>query len=140
MPARLDLAAPDNPCAPCVLVQDEQRFLLFERPDAILEARDAGAVAPALERADAALRSGRWVAGFLAYEAAAAFGLATRDPDPEGAPLLWLGVFGEPRARSLPRVDLRPPADRGLRRSTRQGTPRSSSVFRRGSRRATRIS
>ena len=76
----------------------------------ILEAREAAAVRPVLEQADAALAAGRWVAGFLAYEAAAAFGLATRTPDPDGPPLAWLGVFEAPVEAEPPRADPGEPA------------------------------
>ena len=85
------------PEAPCAVVQDGDRLLAFENPLGVLEARDAGSVLSMLREADSALADGRHIAGFLAYEAAAAFGLATRPPDPHGPPLLWLGVFDAPR-------------------------------------------
>jgi len=94
------------PTAPFALVQDGARFLLFEAPLGALEARDAAAVRAVLQEADAALAAGRWVAGFLAYEAAAAFGLATRAPDPDGPPLAWLGVFEAPREAEPPRAEV----------------------------------
>jgi para-aminobenzoate synthetase / 4-amino-4-deoxychorismate lyase len=94
------------PTAPFALVQDDGRFLLFEAPVATIEAREASGVSPALEEADAALASGRFVAGFLAYEAAAAFGFTTRPPEPGGPPLVWLGVFEAPRQVEPPRADL----------------------------------
>ena len=62
-------------------------------------------MADALRESDAALAAGLWVAGFLTYEAAAAFGLQVRSPDPDGLPLLWLGVFAEPSATSLASLD-----------------------------------
>jgi para-aminobenzoate synthetase/4-amino-4-deoxychorismate lyase len=86
-------------------VQDGARFLLFEAPLAALEARDEGGVRDTLEQADAALASGRFVAGFLAYEAAAGLGLATRAPDADGPPLAWLGVFEAPREVAPPRAE-----------------------------------
>jgi para-aminobenzoate synthetase/4-amino-4-deoxychorismate lyase len=86
---------------PLVLVQDEGGFLAFQRPAEVLEARVAGSVVLALERADEAIARGRFVAGYLAYEAAAAFGLPTRQPDPDGPPLLWLGVFDAPARACL---------------------------------------
>jgi len=98
------------PTAPFALVQDGGRFLLFEAPLATIEAREAAGVRAALEEADAALASGRFVAGFLAYEAAAAFGFATRPPDPDGPPLVWLGVFEAPREAEPPRADPGAPA------------------------------
>ncbi len=102
------------PDAPCVLVQDGARFLAFESPLRVLEARDPAALLPVLSEADAALAAGRHVAGFLAYEAAAAFGLATRTPDPDGPPLAWLGVFDAPREAEWPRPPEEPPAEAGF--------------------------
>ena len=98
------------PTAPFALVQDGGRFLLFEAPLAVLEARDAAGVRAALQEADAALAAGRFVAGFLAYEAAAAFGFTTRPPDPDGPPLVWLGVFDAPREAEPPRAEPGAPA------------------------------
>ena len=89
--------------APSVIVQDGERWIAFEAPLAVLEARDAGSVLSLLREADSALASGRFVAGYLAYEAAAAFGLATLPPDPDGPPLAWLGVFDAPREVACPR-------------------------------------
>ena len=104
------MAFPALPAAPSAVVQDGARFLAFEAPLAVLEARDAGSVLSLLREADSALASGRFVAGFLAYEAAAAFGLATRPPDPDGPPLAWLGVFEAPREVECPRpLDGPPP-------------------------------
>ena len=108
------MAIVSTPAPPFVLAQDGQRFLRFESPLGVLEAREPGAVKDVLRRADEALAAGRWVAGFLSYEAAAAFGLATRPADPDGPPLVWLGVFdsaGEaeppPAAPDLPFPSLR---------------------------------
>ena len=99
---------------PFLLVQDGERFLAFEDPTQVLVATAPGDVLAALASADAALAAGRYVAGYLGYEAAAAFGLTTRPPDPDGPPLLWLGVFAPPREVSPPAAPLAaslPPAD-----------------------------
>jgi para-aminobenzoate synthetase/4-amino-4-deoxychorismate lyase len=90
-----------RPAAPWVLAQDGPRLLRFERPRQVIEARTVVDVARAIQRSDAALAAGHWVAGFLAYEAAGAFGLRTRSPDPDGPPLLWLGVFAAPKPTTL---------------------------------------
>jgi len=103
------VAFPALPEAPCVVVQDGPRFLAFEAPVERLEARDAGAVLSVLREADSALAAGSFVAGFVAYEAAAAFGLATLPPDPDGPPLAWLGVFQTPREVECPRPLEGPP-------------------------------
>ena len=114
------------PGAPCVVVQDGARFLAFEAPVAILEARDAGSVLSVLSEADAVLRAGRHVAGYVAYEAAAAFGLATRTPESDGPPLAWLGVFDAPRELAWPRRARRPTARSGLPAVARRGGTRGA--------------
>jgi para-aminobenzoate synthetase/4-amino-4-deoxychorismate lyase len=85
-----------------VLVQDGARLLEFASPVSVLEAREVATVPGVLAEADRAVASGAWVAGYLAYEAAGAFSLATLPPDPDGPPLAWLGVFGEPREVAWP--------------------------------------
>ncbi len=105
---RAAVASPPPPLPPFALVQEGARLLQFDAPAAVLEARDPAAVPGVLAGADAALAGGSWVAGFLAYEAARAFGLATRLPDPDGPPLAWIGVFAEPREAEWPRAGLGP--------------------------------
>jgi para-aminobenzoate synthetase/4-amino-4-deoxychorismate lyase len=56
---------------------------LFEEPVNRITAARVDAVLPALDALDAERARGRWVCGYLTYEAAAAFGLATRDPAAE---------------------------------------------------------
>jgi para-aminobenzoate synthetase / 4-amino-4-deoxychorismate lyase len=90
--------------APFVLVQDGARFLRFEAPRRVLAPRDPAGVRAALEEVDAELAAGAYVAGFLAYEAAAAFSLPVQPPDPDGLPLAWLGVFDEVREAAWPRA------------------------------------
>lgn len=50
-----------------------------------------------LKNAEHWWRSGYYVAGFLAYEAASAFDSAMRTHTPSQQPLVWLGVFKEPK-------------------------------------------
>ena len=99
------------PEAPCAVVQEGERFLAFTAPLATLEARDSGSVLSMLREADSALADGRFVAGFVAYEAAAAFGLATLPPDSEGPPLVWLGVFEAPCETPWPKALAGPPPE-----------------------------
>jgi para-aminobenzoate synthetase component I len=42
---------------------------VFASPHAMIVAREAGEVAAALDAADAARRDGKWLAGFVSYEA-----------------------------------------------------------------------
>jgi para-aminobenzoate synthetase/4-amino-4-deoxychorismate lyase len=87
---------------PTAVFQDGERWLRFEAPQRELVAHVSAEVVPALEAADAALAAGSHVAGFLAYEAARAFGLPTREPEADATPLLWLGVFGHPKEVAAP--------------------------------------
>ena len=85
--------------------------LAFERPSKVLVAEDIDGVLPVLREVDAALAAGGWVAGYLAYEAAAAFDPAlvtlarTLGGSPAGdldrPPLAAFGVFGRPRREPL---------------------------------------
>jgi para-aminobenzoate synthetase component 1 len=71
---------------------------LFDQPEATVLAWTAAEVAPALARLDAARAAGRWVAGYMTYEAGYALepALAGLMPDVEG-PLLAFGIHDAPR-------------------------------------------
>lgn len=72
--------------------------MVFAAPCRTIVARAPGEVADALMQADAAARDGQWVAGFVCYEAAAAFDPAFRFRGRSDLPLVWLGVFDAPSA------------------------------------------
>lgn len=59
-------------------------------------------VIPTLERVQDASRAGRWVAGYVAYEAAGAFDEALVTHKGRGRPLVWFGVFGTRRGTVFP--------------------------------------
>jgi para-aminobenzoate synthetase/4-amino-4-deoxychorismate lyase len=65
-------------------------------PVEVLQAEATAAVPAVLAEAERAAASGRWVAGWVAYEAAPAFdpALVVRSPHP-GLPLAWFGIFDE---------------------------------------------
>ncbi len=69
--------------------------LAFGAPRAVIEARALDDVVPALRAAEGAARAGRWVVGFVAYEAAPAFDPALR-VRPGPGPLAWFGVHDAP--------------------------------------------
>ena len=98
--------------------RDHGRALLFDAPKEIIVARDAGEVARAFARMEAASRAGLHLAGYASYELGYALEpkLAAR-PSPESrTPLLLFGAFAAPRAvnqdfgADLPesRISLRP--------------------------------
>jgi para-aminobenzoate synthetase / 4-amino-4-deoxychorismate lyase len=74
------------------LIQDRKGWLRFEAPERILVATTGAEVHEALREIDAVTKDGLWAAGFIAYEAAGAFGLAVH-PTQAGLPLLWFGLY-----------------------------------------------
>jgi para-aminobenzoate synthetase/4-amino-4-deoxychorismate lyase len=91
-------ADPDRPAA-----EQQRRALLFERPERVLTARRRAEVPGVLAAVDEATAAGRFVAGFVGYEAGYAFEPAVfperrAAAEPEGPPLLlWLGVYDRPQ-------------------------------------------
>lgn len=76
-----------------VWIQHGRGGLQFTHPIRTIVALRADQVVPALRAIDAAVTERRqYAAGFISYEAAAAYGLAVRDPTP-GLPLLWFGLY-----------------------------------------------
>ena len=77
------------------LLRHEGRWLRFRRPRRVLTARRVEDVLPLMEEAE---RSGRYVAGFLAYEASPAFDAALKVRDAGDFPLAVLGLFDAPES------------------------------------------
>ena len=70
---------------------------LFDRAEALVLAWTAAEVRPALARLDAARAAGRWVAGYLTYEAGFALEPALAGLMPQGTgPLLAFGIYDAP--------------------------------------------
>ena len=88
-----------------VLIQDETLggWRLFEQPEEVVVAYQASDVVPAshylAERVDA---SQLYAAGFLSYEAAAAFDEAFVVRPSEEFPLLWFGLYANYQRATLP--------------------------------------
>lgn len=74
------------------LVQIDGAWHALRRPARELVARAPCEVAPLLAAVEAEADAGRYVAGFVAYEAGAAFGLCCHDPGP-GVPLAHFVAF-----------------------------------------------
>lgn len=81
----------------CVLVEHGPggQPARFEAAREVVVARSPGEVAPALDRLDAARSDGAWVAGWMAYEAGAAFEPRLAGVWRGEGPLLAFGVFPE---------------------------------------------
>ena len=79
-----------------IALQDGRRSLLFEDPVEIVTIEKAQDVEAGLRYITSAVENrGLFAAGFLTYEAAAAFNLATHQPGPDSLPLLWFGLYEE---------------------------------------------
>lgn len=76
-----------------VLIEQAGRSWLFREPDEVWTAHDGRDVDAVLARMDVAVANGRYVAGYLAYDAGAAWpgGMATRHSP--AMPLAWFGAF-----------------------------------------------
>ena len=64
----------------------------FANPVRVIAARDHAQVRAALREVDQEVSHGRYAAGFVTYEAAAAFGLPVHDAE-DGLPCLCFGIF-----------------------------------------------
>jgi para-aminobenzoate synthetase component 1 len=104
--------APNLP--PFVLLQDDVIGVrrLFALPSEILEAWTASDLETAFEKMEAARRAGKWVAGYIAYEA----GYLLEDklkpllPENRSVPLLLMGIFDDADIAShRPRLRADPP-------------------------------
>lgn len=78
----------------------------FSHPVRVITAHHAAEVKDALREVDEAVRGGRYAAGFVTYEAAAAFALPVRDPAP-GLPLVAFGIFEPDSVENLRRLTTR---------------------------------
>ena len=66
---------------------------LYQSPTRVFETSDIAGVIPILESIRAATASGQHAAGFIGYEAAAAFEPVLGEPQGRIGPLLWFGLF-----------------------------------------------
>jgi para-aminobenzoate synthetase component 1 len=97
--------------SPSILFRDDfsGEEVLFDRPKKIIVANDVQDFFPALEEAQRAHESGRWLAGYFSYEAGYLLEpkLAPIVPQERATPLAVLGVFDGPSGDPLP-ADRRP--------------------------------
>lgn len=86
-----------NDTIPFVLLDDARiggaPARLYRAPVRIIQTHDIAGVIPALDAVRAANAAGLHAAGFLGYEAGAAFEPILDNPEPSRAPLLWFGLF-----------------------------------------------
>ena len=91
-----------SPSIRAILDLDPFGHLELADPIQLLAADSLAQVRPVLRAAASAAAAGRWVAGFVCYEAAPAFDPALRVRTPLRGPLAWFGVF-EGTAEPSPR-------------------------------------
>ncbi|TGQ39560.1 aminodeoxychorismate synthase component I [Mesorhizobium sp. M00.F.Ca.ET.216.01.1.1] len=84
---------------------ESARQLVFDNPAEIIVAHEAEDFLPALEAAQTAHGAGKWLAGYLSYEAGYLLEpkLVPLLPAGRRAPLVCLGVFDAPADQALPR-------------------------------------
>lgn len=87
------------------LIQDSEGAGWWRFGDArdVIVAKRIQEVLPALRDVEQRVERERlWAAGFIAYEAGPAFDVAIRSRPPGAIPLLWMGLYSEPRLVQLP--------------------------------------
>ncbi len=76
-------------------------ILVLTDPCRVLVAHTADEVPALLEEIGTEQARGRYVAGYVAYEAGAAFGLTVNTQESDSLPLAWMAVYSEGAARQL---------------------------------------
>ncbi len=85
-----------------LIVRDGDEWLHFANPQRVIVAEQLQDVLPALREIEDAANNGFYAAGFLSYESAPAFDEAHQTHASSGFPLLWFGLYPQPRFISLP--------------------------------------
>lgn len=84
---------------------DDADALLLHAPDQTIATDDPAEIPELMETAERLQRTGLYVAGYVGYEAGAAFELPNHEPA-EGLPLAWFAAYPETHVRRLERADL----------------------------------
>jgi len=84
-----------------ILFQFEGKDLYFGNPIQVIETYHINEVKQKLAEVEQAVAMGYYAAGFLTYEASAAFHSLT-NIHKSSMPLLWFAIFSEPSAKNLP--------------------------------------
>ncbi len=83
-------------------------WLHFTEPRRVLVARSLDEVTATLQEAEREVNdNGRWAAGYLAYEAAAAFDAVLETHAPAKVPLVWFGIYDGPESGPPPHATRR---------------------------------
>lgn len=93
---------------------------LFTKPRDVVQADDSQSVVRALHEVDLHIEAGRWIAGYVSFEAGYAFEPSLKTP-PHTTPLVWFGVYDRPS--ELPAQELAKLLDSSLLGSFRLSSP-----------------
>ena len=83
-----------------VLIEFEKKPLLFEDPSAIISCDRLDGVLPCFKKMEEELALGRYLAGFISYEAGYAFEDKLRTNKGYDFPLVYMGVYDKPKKHS----------------------------------------
>ncbi len=76
---------------------ENQNTLLFQEPETIIQAKSLSEVRRALEQMDDAHRRGKWLAGYISYDAGFAFEKKLHHLQTSSSlPILWFGEYDTP--------------------------------------------
>jgi len=81
---------------------ESSRWLYFTGPLEIIAAENTDEIVNKLKLIEKAVEAGYHAAGFISYEAAPAFDPAFRVRTPSTFPLIWFGIYLEPKILSAP--------------------------------------
>jgi para-aminobenzoate synthetase/4-amino-4-deoxychorismate lyase len=94
-----------------IVLRDGDSWLHFADPHGVIFTERLQDILPALREIEDAVNANGWhAAGFLSYESAPAFDPAHLTRPATGFPLLWFGLYPQPRLISLPQPDSPKPA------------------------------
>lgn len=94
-----------------IILQVNKEWWHFHHPVQVVVATHTQQVLSALHEIETAVAQHHlYAAGFLSYEASAAFGLATHPPRPDDLPLLWFGLYQQPEKVRPPQSTGQPPS------------------------------
>lgn len=85
-----------------IVLRDGDSWLHFANPHRVILAESLEDILPALREIEDAVNNGFHAAGFISYESAPAFDSAHLTLPSSGFPLLWFGLYPQPRLISLP--------------------------------------
>lgn len=83
-----------------IILKSGKNWLRFSDAEQLVAAYHQNEVLPRLKHLDGCLRQGKYIAGFISYEAAPGLDLAFTTKDEQEFPLMFFGVFNKPKILS----------------------------------------